>query len=99
MSVLFGFLLVIGFIVIVVYQLSLLSREGQTLGKRAMNIRIVMYNDGSNPGFGRAVGLRVIVNGLLANIPFYAFVDILFTFGAERRCLHDYIAGTKVVEA
>jgi len=99
MARLFGFLMFIGFIFIVVYQLILLSREGQTLGKKAMNIRIVMYDDGSNPGFGRAVGLRVIVNGLLANVPFYALVDILFIFGAERRCLHDHIAGTKVVEA
>ncbi len=28
-----------------------------------------------------------------------SIVDILFIFGSERRCVHDLIAGTKVVEA
>ncbi len=89
----------VAILVLVIYQLYLLSRDGQTLGKRAMKVRVVMYDDGSNPGFGRAVGLRLIVNGLVCIVPGYALVDVLFIFGAERRCLHDYIAGTKVVEA
>ncbi len=89
----------IGILLLVVYQLYLLSRDGQTLGKKAMKVRVVMYDDGSNPGFGRAVGLRLFVNGLIGIIPGYGLVDVLFIFGAERRCLHDYIAGTKVVEA
>ena len=41
----------------------------------------------------------MIVNGLIGIIPGYGLVDVLFIFGAERRCLHDYIARTKVVEA
>jgi uncharacterized RDD family membrane protein YckC len=87
----------------VVYQIRLLLREGQTLGKKMMKIRIVRYDDGTLPGAGRIIGLRAIVNGLLGNIPlfgaFYALADVLFIFGAERRCIHDYLAGTKVVEA
>lgn len=89
----------IGILALVVYQLYLLSRDGQTLGKKAVKVRIVRYDDGSNPGFGRAVGLRLFVNGFLSMIPGYSLVDLLFIFGAERRCLHDLIAGTKVVEA
>jgi uncharacterized RDD family membrane protein YckC len=89
----------VGILVLLVYQLRLLSREGQTIGKRVMKVRVVMYDDGSNPGFGRAVGLRLFVNGLIGIVPGYALVDVLFIFGAERRCLHDFIAGTKVVEA
>jgi hypothetical protein len=38
------------------------------------------------------------LNGLLGIIPFYGFVDVLFIFGQERRCLHDLIAGTRVVQ-
>ena len=26
-------------------------------------------------------------------------VNILFIFGPEKRCLHDYIAGTRVIKA
>ncbi|MCI0409163.1 MAG: RDD family protein [Acidobacteria bacterium] len=76
------------------------AREGQTIGKRVMHIRIVNYDDGQTAGPGRTIWKRTILNGLLGNfIPLYGLIDPLFIFGAERRCLHDYIAGTKVVEA
>ncbi len=86
-----------------IYQLVILSRDGQTIGKRFMGIRIVKYDDNSNPGFVSAVLLRGFVNGLIGGIPLlgpiYSLADILFIFGEERRCLHDMLAGTQVVEA
>ena len=42
--------------------------------------------------------MRYIVNSLLGNIPFYTVLDVLLIFGNERRCIHDHLAGTKVVE-
>jgi len=39
------------------------------------------------------------VNGLLGLIPLYGLVDILFIFRSDRRCIHDMIAGTQIVEA
>jgi hypothetical protein len=40
---------------------------------------------------------------LLPLVPFLgglvALVDVLFIFGPSKRCLHDLVAGTKVVEA
>ena len=89
----------IAFLGFAVYQLSMLVREGQTLGKRTMNIRIVNYSDGQIPSAGRLLGMRYFVNSFLGNlIPFYAFIDMLLIFGSEQRCIHDYLAGTKVVE-
>jgi uncharacterized RDD family membrane protein YckC len=89
----------IAFLGFVVYQLSMLVREGQTLGKRAMNIRIVNYSDGQIPSAGKLLGMRIFVNSALGNvIPLYAFLDMLLIFGSEQRCIHDYLAGTKVVE-
>ena len=86
-----------------IYQLVIISRDGQSIGKRIMKIRIVKYEDNSNPGFVHAVLLRAFVNGLIGGIPlvgpFYALADPLFIFGEEHRCLHDLIASTKVVEA
>lgn len=93
------FLSFFGIIALGIYQMALLSRTGQTLGKKAMNIRIVRSNDGGNPGFRRAVALRFLINGLIWLIPVYALLDSLFIFSAEKRCLHDHLAGTKVVEA
>jgi len=53
--------------------------------------------------FVHGVLLRQWVMGLLNAIPFIgniiALVDPLMIFGDERRCLHDHIAGTKVIVA
>ena len=90
----------IGFLVFAIYQLRMVVQQGQTLGKKAMNIRIVNYSDGQIPAAGRLLGMRYFLNSFLGNlIPFYAVVDVLLIFGSERRCIHDYLAGTKVVEA
>ena len=87
------------YLALAIYQLVILSRDGQSIGKRMMKIRIVRNEDNSNPGFVHTVVLRGFVNGLIGNVvPFYSLVDPLFIFGEEHRCLHDLIASTKVVE-
>jgi uncharacterized RDD family membrane protein YckC len=86
------------FLAISVIQLWLLTASGQTIGKKAMGIRIVKVDTEQNGGFVPNVLLRTILNALISLIPFYSLVDILFIFN-DRRCLHDKIAGTKVVRA
>ena len=85
---------------VVGYQIYLLATRGQTLGKRWVKIRIVKL-DGSNPGFVGAVLLRAGVNGIISGIPYlgglYALIDVLFIFRDDRRCIHDLIAGTRVI--
>lgn len=85
-----------------IYQMYLISTTGQSLAKKWLGIRIVKL-DGSLPGFVHGVLLRQWVMGLLNAIPFIgniiALVDPLMIFGDERRCLHDHIAGTKVIVA
>ncbi|MCH8140804.1 MAG: RDD family protein [Proteobacteria bacterium] len=83
---------------IVIYQAVILSRDGQSIGKKALTISIVKVDTGKNGGFVPNVLLRLVVNGLLAFIPLYIFIDILFIFRSDRRCIHDFIAGTKVVD-
>ena len=46
----------------------------------------------------RVIGLRYVVTKVLYNIPFFALIDILFIFGSEKRCIHDYIARSKVIK-
>ena len=84
---------------IFIVQAVLLTRDGQSLGKKALDIRIVVYRTGENGGFVPNVLLRVVVNGLLGFIPLYPIVDVLFIFRKDRRCIHDLIAGTVVVKA
>jgi len=93
----------LGALVFGICQLTLLSMRGQTVGKLVMGVRIVNYEDDGNPGFLRAVVLRSLVPAVIMAIPlfgkFFAVVDLLSIAGQERRCWHDMIAGTKVVES
>jgi uncharacterized RDD family membrane protein YckC len=78
-----------------------LKTNGQTLGKKMTGIRIADL-DGGVPDFGRVVGLRYLPLAVISMIPivsmFYKTIDVLFIFRSDRRCIHDLIAGTKVVK-
>ena len=93
-----GAFIIIAILIVFLYQMVLLIKDGQTLGEKALTIRIVKMDTGENGGFVANVLLRFIVNGLLWIIPLYGLVDILFIFRGDRRCIHDMIAGTQVVE-
>ena len=91
--------IIFAFLVVFIYQMVLLTKEGQTVGKKPLGIRIVKMDTGQNGGFVPNVLLRLIVNGLTGVIPFYGLVDILVIFRGDCRCIHDLIAGTQVVDA
>lgn len=90
------------------YQWALLSTRGQTIGKRFVGIRIVDL-EGRPAGFVSALVLRSLVFSSLlslvvgltsalvpfAGLTFFA-LDLLPLLGEDRRCLHDYFAGTQV---
>jgi uncharacterized RDD family membrane protein YckC len=96
---------VLGLVVlaILLIQLSLLSMNGQTIGKRWLGIRIVKVETGENGGFKTNALLRSIVPGLIGGIPIvgplFRLADIFFIFREDQRCLHDLIAGTCVIKA
>lgn len=96
-------LCVVGFLIAVVVQIMLLTKRGQTVGKKLVGVKIVKYDDGSAPGFVHACLLRAIVPGIIGNVPIvgplFSLTDICCIFTYERRCLHDLIAKTKVVNA
>ena len=75
--------------------LMLAFNNGRTLGKMALNIRVINY-DGSPIGFGRALLREVPVKWILGIIP---LIDSLWPLWQnENRALHDLVAGTWVVE-
>lgn len=80
----------------------LLYKYGQTIAKRLLNIKIVR-TDSSRVGFGRMLGLRIVVIQLLYQIPvagsLFALVNVLFIFREDQRCIHDLIADTKVINS
>lgn len=89
------------FLIIAIVQIYLISTSGQSIGKKLLGTKIIKM-DGGEAGFVHGVLLRSWLMGVLTNIPiagmFIAIIDPLLIFGDERRCLHDKIAGTQVIE-
>ncbi len=84
--------------VIAVLNIVLLAQRGQSLGKIVVGIRIVR-TDGTPADVVHVVLLRAVANLGLSLVPVYWFVDSLFILRADRRCIHDLLADTKVVVA
>ncbi|GGY72010.1 hypothetical protein GCM10011613_16170 [Cellvibrio zantedeschiae] len=93
---------IVGIIVFVMLHGALLATKGQTIGKKIIGIKIVDLN-GDLPKIQTHLLKRYAVYFILGLIPtvgaFLSFLNILFIFGKEKRCVHDYIAGTKVVNS
>lgn len=85
------------FLALVVVQCVLLARDGQTIGKRLLKARIVRVDTDENGGFVTNVLMRSLVASIPNILGLYWLADCLFIFREDRRCLHDRIAGTKVV--
>lgn len=94
--------ILVGWIILMIIQCWLLATRGQTVGKKLMGIRIVRFSDDANPGFVHAVLLRAVVVTILDNIPWlgllFWLVDCCFIFREDRRCIHDLIADTRVID-
>lgn len=104
-SSMFGFgtaVSVVALLALFAYTLLQLHRTGQTIAKKLIGIRIVR-TDGSRAGLGRIFALRYMVPGLIGAIPLlgplFSLIDPLFIFNDEKRCIHDMIADTIVVDA
>ena len=93
------FLIILQFII----QGYLITTRGQSIGKIVMSLRIVNSIDGTNPGFIKAFLVRFILTQIITSIPYlgyiYFFADPLFIFRSDRRCIHDLMANTIVVES
>lgn len=84
---------------ILIFQVYYVSIIGQSFGKMLLGIRIVDQQTQKTGGFAQNVLLRTIGNAILGIIPFYGLIDVLLIFRADKRCVHDHLAGTIVLEA
>ncbi|RYZ08869.1 MAG: RDD family protein [Myxococcales bacterium] len=80
-----------------------LKKNGQTIGKRLLRIRIADVEDGSTPALDRLLLWRVLPVQLVVLVPYVGmlatFVDALLIFRRDQRCGHDHIARTVVVQS
>ncbi len=97
-----------GLLAAILLQVILIALRGQNVGKLAFGARVVRASDGQPAGFLQAVVLRfllpvgivIFLNATTIVLGFvFLLVDFGFMFRADQRCLHDLMAGTKVVRA
>ena len=101
-----------GFAVFTAMHGYLLATRGQTIGKWLVGTRIVRTDNDEVPTLGRTLGLRygvlalgpvatfsvLVLNGVILYVVIVVgLIDLALIFRRDRRCLHDLIAGTKVV--
>jgi len=79
---------------------ALLKKYGQTIGKKAFGISIVSDN-GTILTLPAVILKRFLPVVLASHIPvvgrLLVLLDPLFIFKKDKKCLHDHIAGTKVI--
>jgi len=96
--------ILVGLFLLAGIQIWLLATRGQTVGKRLLSIRIVEIHSGEKPGILKVVVLRWFVPGLIGSISafglglIFSLIDVCFIFRSDRRCVHDHMAGTVVIE-
>jgi uncharacterized RDD family membrane protein YckC len=93
----------VGLVLYLIYHGYLLHTSGQTIGKRLVGTRIVSIEDNSILPLWKVFVVRYLPISVVAQIPgigpLLSVVDCLFVFRGDRRCIHDLIAGTKVINA
>lgn len=79
----------------------LLYQYGQTVGKKVMGIAIVTLEN-QKPAFMQLIAQRYFSQWLMGMVPVVGIIlrlaDILMIFRKDKRCLHDLIARTKVID-
>ncbi len=80
-----------------------LVKSGQTIGKKALGIQVVSRDTHQLLSSGKIIGIRYILTEFLYIVPaigsLFALVDTLSIFGAEKRCIHDLMAGSIVIKS
>jgi len=87
-------LIFLGVVAVWIYNIYLLGKDGASLGKRWMKIKVLDPN-GQPLGFGKAF-LRELVKGVLGNLCFLLYLWPLFD--EQKQGLHDKIFSTHVYE-
>jgi uncharacterized RDD family membrane protein YckC len=91
---LFGLAYFLNVAIAIAYQAYFLSQHGATPGKMALNLKVIRASDGQNPSVGMAIGryFAYWLDAITLTIGY-----IIAAFDSEKRALHDYICGTRVI--
>lgn len=91
----------LGVVILLTLHGYLIATRGQTIGKYIVNTKIVA-DDGSRMSLVAIVGWRFVPLMMISVVPIIgpliAVANCLAIFRASRKCFHDDIAGTKVIQ-
>ena len=91
---------IVGEVIFLALQGWLLFNRQQTIGKWLLGMKIIGMEQLDVPP-GKLYGLRYLLFHVLAQVPginLVMLVDPLLIFRSDRRCLHDLLAGTQVIQ-
>lgn len=81
----------------------LLSRYGQTIGKKVVGTKIVSVDSDEILPLWKIFFIRYLPVNVVSQTPLVGpllvIIDSLFIFRSDKRCIHDLVAGTKVIKA
>lgn len=81
----------------------LLSRYGQTIGKKVVGTKIVSVDSDEILPLWKIFFIRYLPVNVVSQTPLVGpllvIIDSLFIFRGDKRCIHDLVAGTKVIKA
>jgi uncharacterized RDD family membrane protein YckC len=94
---------------LLITQIVLLVRHGQTIGKKVLGIRMIT-SEGEIPSIWRVFFLRWLPIAVVSTVVELVFkvrgsgsiihlLDVVLIFQPTRRCLHDFLADTHVIKA
>lgn len=92
----------LGIIIFIAVNLKFLIGNGQTIGKKLLNIKIVDM-DGAKADLQKHLLKRYATYFIPSQVPIvggiFSFINILFIFRKDKRCVHDLAGGTQVVRS
>lgn len=93
--------MLLGYVIVIGVQGYFLTTQGQSIGKKALGLRILKEDTGANGGFVTNVLMRTILPAIIGQLTcgLFSLIDVLFIFSDDQKCLHDKMAGTIVVKA
>ena len=95
-------MILVGGLALLGTQIYLAATRGQSIGKYLLKTQIVDFETGVRANFVQCFLLRSVVNALIGAVPcvggIYSLVDICFIFREDKRCIHDLLAKTCVID-
>lgn len=93
----------LGYLILLAVQVYFLLTRSQSLGKMALKIVIWKADGSGRAPFFDLFFKRELFVFLLGKIPvlglIFSLVNPLFIYRKDRRCVHDLMAGTKVIKS